>query len=232
MTLNELQQGWIDTETYHKDIHERFVEMVNSDLALDEHRTYVDSKVWGFGERSFWWAWNILLEQLPENPKLIEIGTFKGATISVWKLLRPDAQVFGVTPLDDSGLDWNHPDGYYEECIKTIHNDFNLEQPTIIKGKSNEANVVKQAFGEYNIVYVDGDHSYDGCLFDLTCYSEMVKVGGFLVIDDCCCDFHEPFGYFQGIADVQQAFDDWSKTTDSFEFVFNVKHLRILRRIK
>jgi len=81
----------------------------------------------------------------------------------------------------------------------------------------------------YDVVYIDGDHSTEGALNDLNNYSPMVKVGSYLVIDDCCCDLHMPFGYFQGIQSVQDAFDQWDKT--GFEFVFNVVHLRVLRRV-
>lgn len=227
MTLSDLKSEWQDTEVFHKTIHEHFTELVNNDPELDAHRTYVESRVYGMGERSFWWLWKLLLDTLPESPKLLEVGVFKGATLSLWKLLCKDAEVFGVTPLDGRGTGWVGED--YFAHITKIHSDFGLDMPYLIIGGSEEPGVIAQAKGEYDVVYVDGDHSEEGALSDLNNYSKYVKAGGYLVIDDCCCDFHMPWGYFQGIQPVQDAFEKWDKT--GFEFVCSVVHLRVMRRV-
>lgn len=229
MTLQELKEGWVDTPQYHELIHESFKEFVNNTWGLNDHRTYVEKHVFGMGERSFWWLWKILVDELPEQPKLLEIGVFKAATLSLWKMLRDNSQVYGVTPLDGRGTGWTQDD--YFAHIQKIHTDFGLDMPKLFVGGSAEREMVNAAFDEspYDVVYIDGDHSTEGALFDLKNYAPMVKPGGFLVIDDCCCDFKMPFGYFQGIQDVQHAFDQWDKT--GFEFVCNVVHLRVLKRI-
>lgn len=229
MNLKDLKDNWVDVPEYHEHIHQMFIELVNGHWGLNDHRTYVENHVFGMGERSFWWMWKLLLDELPANPKLLEIGVFKGATISLWKMLREDALVFGVTPLDGRGTGWTKDD--YAAHIKNIHDVFDLTQPTLFVGGSEEPEIIKQAVTKhpYDIVYIDGDHSTEGALSDLNNYSTMVKQGGYLVIDDCCCDMTMPFGYFQGIQDVQDAFNQWHKT--GFEFVCNVVHLRVLRRV-
>lgn len=229
MTLHDLKSEWQDNEAFHKTVHEYFVDQVNATPALDTHRTYVETRIFGMGERSFWWLWKLILEELPEQPKLLEIGVFKSATLSLWKLLREDAQVFGVTPLDGRGTGWTEDD--YWAHIQKIHTDFDLEFPTLFIGGSEEKEMVNAAYDEspYDVVYVDGDHSESGALLDLQNYAPMVKLGGWLVIDDCCCDMNMEFGYFQGIQSVQDAFDKWDKT--GFEFVCNVVHLRVMRRV-
>ena len=227
MTLTDLKQEWTDTPEFHKAVHEYYTECVNGDPQLDAHRTYVESNIFGMGERSFWWLWKLILEELPANPKLLEVGVFKAATMSLWKLLRKDAICYGVTPLDGRGTGWTDDD--YFAHITKIHNDFGLDMPELYVGGSEEDSIVELA-GErgYDIVYVDGDHSESGAYHDLSNYSIFVKPGGYLVIDDCCCDMKMSWGYFQGIQSVQDAFDKWDSS--GFEFVCNVVHLRVMRR--
>lgn len=228
MTLDDLKNNWTDTPEYHAHIHESFIELVNSNPELCKHRDYVEQNIWGFGERSFWWLWKILLAELPENPGLLEIGVFRAATLSLWKLLRPDAKVFGITPLDTSGDVWESD---YAADIAKIHDDFGLPQPFIIKGRSDEENVVVKAnLLQYDVIYVDGDHSLSGALFDLRTYAPMIKPGGYLVVDDAACRTSQPFGYFQGIQPVCDALETWEKEQADFEFQFNVVHLMIFKR--
>lgn len=232
MTLAELKSQYTDTPEFHKRVHDLFTQLVDKDDELRIHRDWVQTAIWGFGEKSFWWMWMLLLAELPETPSLLEIGVFRAATLSLWKMLKPDAHVFGITPLDSSGGVWESD---YAADIKQIHDKFNLPQPFIYKGRSDNGDIVNTASNfKYDVVYVDGDHSFEGALFDLNTYSPLVKVGGYLVIDDCCCDLHMQFGYFQGIQSVNDAFSEWKKKeiSKSFEFQFNVVHLRCLKRVK
>lgn len=230
MTLTDLKNSWQDTEEFHKHIHELFCQLVDADPQLKSHRDYVQNNIWGFGERSFWWLWKLVLEEFPEEPKLLEIGCFKGATLSVWQLLNPQSIVTGVTPLDSTGIDW---DGDYRQMIEDIHTDFGQFQPYIIKGLSENRDVILEAdnYAPYNCVYVDGGHERRHIDNDLLHYAPMVKDGGFLVIDDACCDMHMPWGYFQGISDVTNgALAYMEQNGDDWEFYGNVVHLRIYKR--
>lgn len=235
MTLQQLKDEWVDTEEYHKHIHELFCDLVDKDPILEAHRNYVQEQIWGFGEKSFWYLWKLIFEELPDDANLLEIGCFRGATLSLWRLLANDrisCWIFGVTPLNTAGGVWESD---YRSDIKKIHEDFDLLlKYKLFVGYSQDKGIIERVDEEcpegYDIIYVDGDHTKAGALSDLNNYAPMVKVGGFLVIDDCCCDMHMEFGYFQGIQTVQDAFDEWDKS--DFEFVFNVKHLRVMRRIK
>lgn len=232
MTIEELKNQWRDTPEQHKYIHELFVNLVNLNRGLNDHRTYVESRVFGMGERSFWWLWKLILAELPEQPKLLEIGVFKAGTMSLWKLLREDAQCFGVTPLDGRGTGWTEDD--YEAHIKKIHDDFGLAYPTLFIGGSEEMEMINAAFDEspYDVCYVDGDHTHLGALGDLNSYAPMVKPGGWLVVDDAACKMSMEFGYFQGIDTVCSALEEWlqSDIGKEFYFQFNVVHLMCYKR--
>lgn len=230
MNLKELQASWKDEESYHKEIHDSFCELVKNDEVLNRHRTWVRENFFGFGEDSFHWFWKLLCDELPKGFTFLEIGVFRSQILSLIKLLRSDARVFGITPLDTSGDVWK---SNYAEDIARIHNEFKLSPPHIFKGSSDDIKIVEAATNFlYDVVYVDGNHSHEGALFDLNTYSPVVKSGGYLVIDDAACRTKQPFGYFQGIDTVCAALEDWEKTelAKSFEFQFNVVHLMIYKR--
>lgn len=230
MQLDELKNNWVDTPDYHAHIHESFIENVNNNHELNIHRTWVSDHVWGFGERSFWWMWKLILDELPERPKMLEVGVFKGATLSVWKLLKPYATVYGVTPLDSTGIGW---EGDYLQMIDEIHSRFEQLKPIIIHGlsESKEAIETANATTPYDVVYIDGGHEKHHIDNDLLHYAPMVKPSGYLVIDDACCDMKMPWGYFQGIPPVTDGVLEYMNEHGSdWEFITNVVHLRIYRR--
>ncbi len=231
MTITELKSSWQDTPEHHQNVHETLFALVRLDEQLNTHRNFVEQNVWGFGERSFWWVWKLILAELPKNPALLEVGCFKGATLSVWKLLRPDAKVFGITPLSNEGLQWTGGD--YAADIATIHDKFELKHPHIFKGLSEDKKVIDAATSFlYDIGYVDGGHERRHIDNDLLHYAPCVKKGGWLVIDDAATFTNQPFGYFQGIKEVSEGLRDWLKTDigQEFEFYFNVVHLMVYRR--
>lgn len=233
MTLTELKADWQDTEEYHKNIHESFVALVNANPELKAHRDWVEQNVFGFGERSFWWTWKLICEELPHDAKVIEVGVFKGATLSVWQTLSclPGNVAYGISPMNGVGTGWTDDD--YRAHIIHIHEHFEQEMPIILEGLSEDEKIIEQAtrIAPYDLVYIDGGHERRHIDNDLLHYAPLVKKGGFLVIDDACCDMHMPFGYFQGIQDVTDGLLAYMEENgDKWEFIFNVVHLRIYKR--
>lgn len=230
-TLQELKDSWVDTPEFHHHVNTGFAALTTQDEALNAHRSFVEANAFGFGERSFAWLWKLVLQELPDNPKLLEIGVFKGQTISLWKMLKPKAKVYGITPLNSAGGVWESD---YAADIKHIHERFGLDQPTIIKEYSQDEAAIEGAkkYAPFDVVYVDGGHTYEIAHDDLTNYAPMVKKGGYLVVDDAANHLSMPFGYFQGINSVTDALLGWQRTTEDFEFICNVVHLMVFKRVK
>ena len=229
MNITDLKNSWRDEPDYHKQIHESFIENVNADEELKKHRDFVEQNAFGFGERSFWWLWKLLCKELPEDASMLEIGVFRGATLSVWKLLKPKGRIFGVTPMDSSDGHWESD---YKADIARMHDEFNLPQPRIFHGRSDNPKLMSAVTTFlYDCVYIDGDHSYEGALHDLVTYAPLVRKGSYLIIDDACCDMKMPWGFFQGIETVTNATLDYMKDNSAnWDFVTNVVHLRVYRR--
>lgn len=234
MTISDLKNNWQDTPEYHKHIHESFIELVNNDELLNEHRTWVENNVFGFGERSFWWLWKLICDEMPHDAKMLEVGVFKGATISLWQTIPclPGNIVYGISPMDGTGLEWKQDD--YRQHIINIHERFEQEMPIIFEGLSEDKEIIETAnrVAPFDCVYIDGGHERRHIDNDLHYYAPLVKNGGYLVIDDAACWMNMPFGYFQGIQPVSDGLVDYMKEHGSeWEFITNVVHIMVYKRI-
>lgn len=235
-TLKDLQDAWLDTPEVHKDINETFAELVNASPSLKAHRDFVEQNVFGFGERSFQWMWNLIVKEMPESFTFLEIGVFKGQILSLIELLanqqQKKAKRYGVTPLSSEGGVWESD---YAKDLITMHDAFKLDKGfTILNGLSEDPEIIKQASKlKLDIFYCDGGHEERHVRNDIDNYAKLVKPGGFMVIDDCCNTFHMPFGYFQGIDSVSRVVDELLPThagSNEWDFIASVVHNRIYRR--
>jgi hypothetical protein len=233
-TIKEVQSVWQDAPdvpyipNVHKLINETFTEKVNANPKLKAYRDWIEEKAFGFGERSFLWMWKLLIDDIPA-PEFLEIGVFRGQILGLIRMLSPKASITGITPLDSTDGHWESD---YAADIKLLHSTFKLKQPRIIKGLSTDADVLGEAGKKlYDIVYIDGGHTYEVAHHDIYRYSSFVKIGGYLVIDDAGNKFNMPEGYFKGIEAVSKAVDELLPN-EFYEEVFNVVHNRVFRRIK
>jgi hypothetical protein len=227
-SLKELIEGWKDTTESHKAIHNKFCELTNQTPHLKSLRDWVEVSIFGFGERSFYWMWKLITETLPPDLKFLEIGVFRGQALAVIQVLKPYSEVYGITPLDSTDGHW---ESNYEADIQKIHDLFCLEEPTIIKGLSTTPEIIAEANQrQYDIVYIDGGHTYDVVKQDLQNYPPMVKQGGYLVIDDCCNKYQIPNGMFAGIETVSKAVDEWYPN-EEFKELFSVVHIRVFKKL-
>jgi hypothetical protein len=226
-TLNEAASQWQDTPEAHKRMHDEMVRLVNDTMELKEYRDWIEAKIFGFGERSFLWMWKLILQELPPDAKLLEIGVFRGQVLGLWRMLAPDADIAGITPLDSSDGHWESD---YAADIKYLHETFKLPQPRIVKGLSTD-DFVKEQIGMYDVIYIDGGHTYEVARHDVYYFSSHVKLGGYLVIDDCANRYRLPDGMFKGIEPVSRAVDELLPN-GYYKEVLSVVHNRIFKRIK
>ena len=236
MTLHDYTKEWKDTPEYHKEINDTFIGYVNDNTKLIEHRLWVKSNHFGFGEDSFHWLHKLLVDEMPNDFKFLEVGIFRSQVLSLYKLLSDMSSKkvvrYGVSPMDSSDGHWDSD--YFADAV-TIHQQFNLKKDyTIYHGSSTDESIIEKAkyTAPYDILYIDGSHKYEDVVSDLAHYPQMIKQGGYLLIDDACNDMNQPWGFFQGIEPVTRAVLEWEKTEigQEFEFVFNVVHNRLYKR--
>jgi hypothetical protein len=187
----------------------------------------------------------------------LEIGIFKGQIISLWskiaKEMHIDLSITGISPFEGnvnitsrywrrfrSIFDVNyrkmsrvgnlHPKADYLSIIKEVYSTFDvdLDGVNLIKGFSNESEVIGRVEKtEFDLIYIDGDHSYEGARFDILTYAPLIRDGGYLVMDDAAF-FLPGNSYWKGFESVSRAVEEIPGL--GFMNVLNVGHNRIYKK--
>jgi hypothetical protein len=191
----------------------------------------------------------------------LEIGVFRGQTLSLWGLIARqrgiELEISALSPF--SG---NQPKNRWVRSFKkrfsrqykaqkkagSLYYDDDFYQRTreifekfagpfdavhIYKGLSTDPDIQKAVAGNtFEIIYIDGDHSFDAVKSDIAGYAPLVRSGGYLVMDDAGHFLpakkydEEPF--YKGYESVARA----CETIEGMGFrnVLNVGHNRVYRR--
>lgn len=141
-TLDEVVKYYKDDPIVHRMIWEQFLANVEADYELNNHRTWIEQRQRGYGERQFHWVWKLLVDAMPASFTFCEIGVYKGQTLSLVGLLaqmtKKQAKIIGVTPLNSTGDKYaTHEDAPYEALIGDAFKSFNLPQPLLVDDASN-----------------------------------------------------------------------------------------------
>ena len=118
----------------------------------------------------------------------LEIGCYAGGSACLM-LQRPNTDVISI--------DLGRP--IKRDVVIENTNKLNVHKNnyTYIEGDShnpNTINDVKTLLNEtlLDILFIDGDHSFDGVISDFNIYSKLVKEGGYIVFDDYNDILHSP----------------------------------------
>jgi cephalosporin hydroxylase len=135
----------------------------------------------------------------------LEIGCYAGAS-SCLMIQRPNTNVFAI----DIGYPVNKQSVLMNiNKLNKNHNYFEY-----IQGYSNDnivLNRVKEIKNGIDILFIDGDHSYDGVLSDFNLYSGFVNNGGYIIFDDYNDHYHSP--------EVKPSVDDIIKSLNGYEII-------------
>jgi hypothetical protein len=162
---------------------------------VKEHRIYFEKEGRGFGERAFHSAWYWLISTFFSNTnsnlKFLEIGVFRGQTLTliplIAKELKVSAQCHGISPLDNSADEVStYPCIDYQQDI--LHNSriFEVETNiTLLKEYSNSNKALSLISSlPWDLIYIDGSHDYVDVKNDAHNCVEALSIGGILVFDD------------------------------------------------
>ena len=135
-----------------------------------------------------------IVKDLPENPNIVEIGTYLGGSTTMIAKARPDAK---ITTIDccSHGDNWNEP---YNEYVQT----YVVNQ--VLKDKISKTHLLNNVSRFQNINFIegyspfdffswnteldlyfeDGDHGNPILSANLKFWSKFVKTGGYLAAHD------------------------------------------------
>lgn len=238
--LFDWHNEYVNTEEHNKLIVDNFRELTNSIEDLKKHRDFIDDQqkmgiLYGHGDRSLQYLWKLIVDEMPRNFNFLEIGVYKGQILSLIELLSKKAnktpKIYGVTPLYDPDF------ATYDRLpyIKTMYSTFGLsmDNTTIFDGLSQDQKIIDEVKKQapFDIVYVDGDHSYNATALDIQNFGKMLKVGGYMVVDDCNNFKNIPDEIFKGIFEVSMAVKDNLENHPGYIEVLTCMHVRVWKKI-
>ena len=128
--------------------------------------------------------------QLPKKAVVVEIGSWQGkSTYCISKGLK-SGKLYAIDPFNaDAGLDIDSQEAYLKkrgadllESFKENMTLYGVEQNIIVKkGYSQE---FYGDFEQIDFLFIDGDHSIEGCRSDFEMYSPKISSGGFIAFHD------------------------------------------------
>jgi len=233
-------ENYQDTEDFNEKVIVDFTNGTNSNPKIKNHRDIIeDARIksnvnLGHGDRSLQYMWKIMVDAMPTEFKFLEIGVYKGQILSLMELLTRESNkkstIVGVTPLFDEAFA-NYDRLPYIKYLFQV-NDLTMENTTVHDGFSQNPDIIKKVYdqGPFDMVYVDGDHSYQATVDDINNFDVCLKPGGYMIVDDASDFINLPPGRFKGIVEVSKAVQDTLEKNNKYKNVLNCMHVRIFKK--
>jgi len=159
-------------------------------------------------------ARGIILEKISESDKVLEIGTYDGVTVAWLARNRPSAVFVSVDRVQGRGF--QHLRNWYEN-----------RQPNMmmVVGTSTKFFMVLMPHVKWDMIIIDGDHSYRGVKSDLRLAYENLEDTGEVVCHDYGCGDEKPL-----LEGVTNAVDE-AVAKDMFRITHVVGSTAFLRKV-
>jgi|GEM_PF-2562886 len=159
----------------------------------------------------------IAVAAAPLGPDYLEVGSYCGkSTVVIATALRDAGARRILYAVDPHG---NFPEGRHETSLPILEENLRSRglEPwvRIVQARSTDVRVD----GEYALVFIDGDHSYESVAADVAHFRDAIAPGGFLA-------FHDYSRYWPGVRTVVQRV----LAEGAFDFVSNRGGLIVFRR--
>ena len=128
--------------------------------------------------------WQLLAKYtalVPDNATIVEIGTHLGDTALVMAEAAPASTIYTI----DTGDRWVWEGRKIEDYEGFLQDRFTGWEIYFLQGDSHLVNWIEQT-GEdrIDLLFIDGDHSYDAVMLDLIRWAPKVKVNGYMLLHD------------------------------------------------
>ena len=143
--------------------------------------------------------------------RIAEIGVFEGYNFNLMIEHNPEVAV-GVDMWIDDGVASRNDCGRTQEKLNEMHDSVieATKNKSFVKILRMYSDVAAKLFPDeyFDLIYVDADHSYEGCKKDLEAWWTKVKKGGFFTGDDYT---NKRAKYTGVVFGVVQAVDEFAK---------------------
>jgi hypothetical protein len=142
-----------------------------------------------------WFTWkealclHALAKRLPAGSTVVEIGSWKGRSTYCLGRGLVDGTVYAIDPFDASG-EPGSAETYDEAAGSTdLHDGFcrrmsGLGVADKVKATRGFSSEFVGRFERIDLLFIDGDHSIEGCLFDYENYAPKIPPGGYIAFHD------------------------------------------------
>jgi predicted O-methyltransferase YrrM len=157
--------------------------------------------------------------------RAVEIGVFEGVnTRLIAECLDPNGVIYAIDPFIHGrlGICWGQV--VAEHYIKKGHV---TRKVVFVPMMSYEA--VNVIGGEFDFIFVDGDHSWEGIRTDWGDWAGRIGMGGIIALHDTAVK--DP-GQGKGVSESCRYFESTIKLDPRFEREVTVGSLNVLRRVK
>lgn len=125
-----------------------------------------------------------LSKRLPQNPKIVEIGSWKGKSTVLLQLSRPDADVFAIDPFTGSH---EHKEEFGEvdtflEFTDNINKYADASKIKVIRKFSKDAS--HDIPVGIDMLWIDGSHDYKDVKLDFELYYPKLRNGAWIAMHD------------------------------------------------
>ena len=120
-----------------------------------------------------------LVRRLPANSKILEIGTFRGLSAVVMAQARTDVEIITIDPhigMPEIPQLYSNP-----FIVETNLKKYNVSDRVFHKAIPSKDYFPKE---EFDLLFIDGDQSFEGVCHDYYKFEPYVKKGGFILFHD------------------------------------------------
>jgi predicted O-methyltransferase YrrM len=118
-----------------------------------------------------------------EQPFAVEIGSYTGASACyIAAGLKREGKILCIDTWENDSMSEGKRNTLNEFISNTKKYEAKIVQ--IIGYSSDVINVVKNTTQEIDLLFIDGDHSFESCKRDWDLYSPMVRKSGYIVFHD------------------------------------------------
>lgn len=234
MSFSKAAQRFPDPGELYRYMHHYLHNLAPQEV--QEHRAYFSQERRGFGEDAFHAMWFLLLREFrPRN--CLEIGIYRGQTISLWALVARlcgfTCELNGISPFSPAGDEnsvYMREIDYLADTQKSFSR-FSSLAPNFLKAFSTDS-AAKTFISSHawDLVYIDGNHDYEVALSDYQACRDHLAPGGFLVLDNSSLysGYRPPLFAFPGHPGPSRVLRDFAMK--ELEFLGAVGHNNVLQK--
>ena len=126
------------------------------------------------------WSLGRIAEGLPTGAACAEIGSYLGASSIVIALrLKPGSKLWCIDTWQNNAMS-EGPGNTYSEFFENTKDYHHM----IVPCRGNSVEMARHFRADLDFLFIDGDHTYEGCKADAIAWLPKVKSGGIVAFHD------------------------------------------------